>query len=362
MMTEYVACYQYILFVSQDTEVKAEFEKICKVDWRPVYVKNASAAVSILKSGLYPSLVIVDAEPRRDIAVKTIERLIKHLTGIPFVVIDSAIPKDYEVKYLMLGITDFIYKPFTLEIVGKRVERIVKSFDDTRYFEEELLSINTALKGERQRMMRLNFQLVSALSSTIDAKDRYTKGHSNRVAMYALAIAKAADCLKDDELETLVHAALLHDVGKIGVSDAIIRKPGSLTEAEYKIIKEHPVIGWQILKNETALPGISCVARWHHERYDGGDYPDGISRDAIPVMVRIVSIADSFDAMASDRSYRKAMDMDRILDELRFGSGLQFDPDLVDVTIPLIESGYLTNGSMSDYTGYICDRDNTVLL
>lgn len=344
-----------ILILTSDPATQNRLEGILGGVWETLCVKNASAAVSVIKGGLAPSVVIADARPRRDEVIKNVERISKHLIHVPFIVIDELIPKDYEIRYLKLGIADFIYAPFSEEPVKERVGRAIRSYSETRRFEEELIETTSMLKGERARMGRLTYQLLSALASTIDAKDEYTKGHSNRVSMYSFAIAKEADVLDAKEMETLVYAALLHDIGKIGISDAIIRKPGRLTEHEFKIIKDHSAIGWKILKNVSMLPGISWVARWHHEWFDGSGYPDGVSGSTIPEMVRIVSIADSYDAMTSDRSYRKALSVERAVAELKAGKGTQFDPHLVDVAVRLIQKGGLLNQKI-DIQEYIENR------
>jgi putative two-component system response regulator len=343
----------FILVLTSDEGTKAVLESTLSGYWDYIFVKSASAGISVIKGGLTPVLVIADAKPRRDELIKSIERLSKHLIHVPFMIVDELIPKDYEIMYLKLGIADFIYSPFSEDVVRQRICRTIKTYSDGRRFEEELISVTSTLKGERQRMSRLTFQLLSALASTIDAKDEYTRGHSNRVSLYSFAIAREAGCLDRKELETLVHAALLHDVGKIGISDAILRKPGKLSEDEFKVIKDHPAIGWNILKNVSMLPGISWVARWHHERYDGSGYPDGISGEAIPQMVRIVSIADSYDAMTSDRSYRKALSEDRAIMELKAGKGRQFDPYLADVAIDLISHGELLGSKLADIRGCV---------
>lgn len=340
---------QEILIITEYEAVREELDAIFRKRWQTVYASKVTAALSIIKNGLTPTLIIVDSEPKRDETIKAIERIRKHLPYCPMMMIDTAIPKDYELQYLINGVSDFIHKPFSAEIVLQRVGHVIRSYNENKYIENELLSVTAALKGERKRMMKLTLQLMSSLASTIDAKDEYTNGHSNRVSMYSIAIARAANCFSEKEMETLVHASLLHDIGKIGISDAIIRKPGRLSDEEYEAIQNHPLIGWNILKNVSMLPGISWVARWHHERYDGRGYPDGISGDAIPVMVRIVSIADSYDAMTSNRSYRKAMSNDVAIKELLKARGTQFDPHLVDIAVPLIESGSIKNPKFMDF-------------
>jgi HD-GYP domain-containing protein (c-di-GMP phosphodiesterase class II) len=172
---------------------------------------------------------------------------------------------------------------------------------------------------------------LKALTSSIDAKDQYTRGHSERVAFISRWIAEkmaAQNALHQEQVHRIYLAGLLHDVGKIGISEAVLRKSGSLTDLEKKQIQAHPTIGAGILSEikqmRDIIPGVLC----HHERYDGKGYPDGLRGDDIPLIGRIVMIADSFDAMTSKRTYREAMSIDAALSEIRDKLGLQFDPEI----------------------------------
>ena len=194
-------------------------------------------------------------------------------------------------------------------------------------------------KSEAEKMM-LSMKMLETLAGTIDAKDKYTNGHSVRVAQYAV---KLAESLGMDPIETekLKFEALLHDIGKIGIPDAVLNKPSKLTDTEFSIIKSHTVIGSDILKNLAALPDARNVARHHHERYDGKGYPDGIKMEEIPYEARIICIADSYDAMSSDRIYRKALPREVVRDELVKGRGTQFDPEMLDVFLKLFDEDML---------------------
>ncbi len=182
-------------------------------------------------------------------------------------------------------------------------------------------------------------QSLRTFAKTIDAKDNYTKGHSVRVAQYSREIARRMK-LSEDEQERIYYVALLHDIGKIGIPDSILNKPDKLTEEERAVIQTHSSIGGDILKNFTALDGISEGAKYHHERYDGNGYCEKLKGEDIPIVARIIGVADTYDAMSSDRCYRKALSTETILKELENGKGTQFDPEIVPYMLQMIEDGF----------------------
>ena len=197
-----------------------------------------------------------------------------------------------------------------------------------------------AYKKREQAIEKLSMEVTMALSQTIDAKDKYTKGHSNRVAKYSRMLAKALGENEKNQ-EKIYYAALLHDIGKIGIPNAIINKPGKLTDEEYAIIKGHPAIGSDILKSISSMPEISLGARSHHERYDGKGYPDGLVGEEIPWVARIIGVADAYDAMTSNRSYRDYLPQERVKEEILKYRGIQFDPRVADAMIQLIDADKL---------------------
>ncbi|MCA9291608.1 MAG: HD-GYP domain-containing protein [Phycisphaerales bacterium] len=178
-----------------------------------------------------------------------------------------------------------------------------------------------------------------ALTRTIDAKDPYTGGHSERVGYVASELARLAGC-SADEAERVNLAGLVHDIGKIGVPEAVLCKPGRLTEAEFAIIKTHPTVGYDILKDIKALQDVLPGVLHHHERWDGRGYPAGLVGEEIPLLARYLAVADAFDAMSSDRSYRSRLSRDQVLAEVRNGMGTQFCPDLARLFLEMDLSGY----------------------
>ncbi len=212
---------------------------------------------------------------------------------------------------------------------------IIASISEFGHIQREKYALRREVNQNKLKIENLTYQAMMTLAQTIDAKDAYTKGHSTRVAEYSRMIAERAG--KDEDYQVAIYfMGLLHDIGKIGIKDEIINKPGRLTDEEFAVIKSHPTIGYDILKNMTEIENIEYGARWHHERYDGSGYPDGIAGEEIPEYARIIAIADAYDAMASNRSYRSAMPQDVIREEIIKGKGRQFDPDLADIMLLLI--------------------------
>lgn len=202
----------------------------------------------------------------------------------------------------------------------------------------------------RKQTETMSLQMIQTLSVTIEAKDEYTRGHSYRVAQYAALIAEELGW-DEDEVENLRNAAYLHDIGKIGIPDAILNKPSKLLDAEYEIIKKHTTIGADILKNITLIRHVEEVARYHHERYDGRGYPEGLGGEQIPVQARIVAVADSYDAMNSKRIYRNRLPEDVIRKELIRNRGIQFDPVMVDAFLKLMDENRIQIAEQ-DWNGF----------
>ena len=234
-----------------------------------------------------------------------------------------------ETRGLSLGAMDFIRKPFVAEVLILRVRHLL-----------DLIRLQRDLHAEVERKTKeiegLSLHVVHTLADAIDAKDAYTKGHSGRVAEYAREIAKRAGYSYERQ-EEIYMMGLLHDVGKIGVPDAVINKPGKLTDEEFEKIKTHPGRGAQILKNIEEMPNLAIGARWHHEHFDGRGYPDGLSGYDIPEEARIIAVADAYDAMTSNRSYRGVIPQDVVKGEFEKGSGTQFDPQFAAIMLEIIK-------------------------
>lgn len=203
-----------------------------------------------------------------------------------------------------------------------------------------LHDMQSRITDHNARIGRLSLELTSAMAGAVDAKDRYTSGHSRRVAEYAVLLGRELGW-SEDRLNRLRFAALMHDVGKIGVPDSVLNKPSRLNSIEYDMVKAHTILGARIIPSDPDLPEAWTAARSHHERYDGSGYPDGLSGDDIPLIARIIGIADSFDAMNSNRVYRAAIPRSVIRAELEKGLGSQFDPTIGRAFLALFDSGAL---------------------
>ncbi len=279
-----------------------------------------------------PDLILLDLNMPGMDGFETLSHLRAEETeiaDIPVVFLTSENDINAEKKALSLGAKDFIRKPFIPEILTLRVKQIA-----------ELLKLQKHLSEEVERKTKENEQLflhvVSSLAGAIDAKDTYTNGHSSRVAEYSKEIARRYGYNMKEQSDIYI-IGLLHDVGKIGVPDSVINKPGKLTDEEFEYIKKHPIIGSQILKNIKEMPKLSIGARWHHEKYDGSGYPDGLAGEEIPEEARIIAVADAYDAMSSKRSYRNIMPQKRIRDEIQNGIGTQFDPRFAEIMLSMID-------------------------
>lgn len=196
-----------------------------------------------------------------------------------------------------------------------------------------------------KNQLKMGNETVLAIARTVDAKDENTSQHSFRVSEYSVLIAKKLG-FDEEQCENLRKTALLHDIGKIGIPDKVLNKPAKLTDEEYQIMKSHVVRGGEILKDFTLIDHVSDGALYHHERYDGKGYAHGLKGEEIPLNARIIGIADAFDAMTANRVYRKKLDFEYVIEELKKGRGTQFDPQLVDIMLTLIDDGDIDVNSL----------------
>ena len=199
--------------------------------------------------------------------------------------------------------------------------------------------MNEELESTNEKLKKAYLDIVQTLRATVEAKDSYTRGHSDRVSAYSVLLGKYLK-VSDDELEILRIGGLFHDVGKIGIPDTILLKNGKLTDEEYAEIKKHPQIGVDILGDSDMFKNIIPFVKYHHERYDGRGYPEGLSGENIPYIARIAAVADSFDAMSSRRVYRDSLPIEVVKEEIMKNLGTQFDPEIGSVFLDIIDNHY----------------------
>ena len=194
------------------------------------------------------------------------------------------------------------------------------------------------MREQQKRDKKLLTEIIESFAKVIDLKDSYTQGHSMRVAKYTAMLAKELGC-SEEQTELYYNIALMHDIGKVGIPDEVLNKPGKLTNEEYELIKSHTSRGYETLKNISLLPELAVGARSHHERHDGKGYPEGLKADEIPRVAQIIAVADCFDAMYSNRPYRKRMNFEKAVSIIKDVSGTQLTSDVVDAFLRLVEKG-----------------------
>ncbi len=234
-----------------------------------------------------------------------------------------------------------IFEDKLLGVINVNNKRSRESYteDDLKLLEGIANQASIAINNAQlyKNLQRAYLDTITSLANALDAKDPYSYGHSKRVSEYVHRIAEEMK-LPFEKIEEFTTAALLHDIGKIGISDAVLLKTGKLTEEEWKIIKTHPRIGKEVLKPLNFLNNIIPIVEHEHERYDGKGYPDGLKGEEIPLGARIIAVADSYDAMTTDRVYRKALPLEDVLKELKRCSGTQFAPEVVDAFLRTVKS------------------------
>jgi putative two-component system response regulator len=239
------------------------------------------------------------------------------------------------------GIDQLIVKPFELVDLGARVEESIGRRRAERAAEAERATLESRLRQRDTESRIWILRAAHALATAVEAKDEYTAGHATRVTAYALTIAEATGGIDATRFRL---AGDLHDVGKIGVPDTVLNKPGRLTAEEFAQVKKHPATGAHILGPLIDDPLVLGVVRWHHERWDGLGYPDGLAGERIPLPARVLAVADTLDAMGSHRAYRRGLPWADVVAEIRRCSGSQFDPRVVaafERVLPRLERQYL---------------------
>jgi putative two-component system response regulator len=298
-------------------------------------------------------LVFCDIKMPEVDGLKVLEYVRKKSEHIPIIMLTGLVDVTLAVEIMKMGAFDYLIKPILKENLLKTVRNALTQSDlaeKNRKLEvenekyrlsleekvkertEQLAKANAEITSAYAELKSLNMQFALVLAETIEAKDQLTFGHCSRMVHLCSQVGKFLG-LSETELEMLEYASLMHDIGKVTISDAILNKPGSLTSVEYENMKGHAVMGEKILGRIKPLQALAKLIGAHHEKYDGTGYPNGLKGEEIPLVARIISLVDTFDAMYADRAYRKGLPINVVLEELEKMSGTQLDPKLVEILI-----------------------------
>jgi response regulator RpfG family c-di-GMP phosphodiesterase len=295
---------------------------------------SAEEALDLLQRQLTPIVVTDLRMPGRG-GVWLVHEIRRRWPEINIIVLTAGNDPDAAEECLRAGAHHYFFKPIKLDEFRHVLETTARDY----YYQQENRRYRAHLeKTVRRQTRRIRKSFLSAIEGLVrsmEERDSYTAGHSKRVSFYAGRLAAAVN-LEPRLCKQLRLAAQMHDIGKIGVPEKILHKPEALTAAEERAIREHPVISERILKTIVSNPAVLAGIRGHHERYDGEGYPDGLRGDRIPLLARLITIPDSFDAMTTSRAYRAALPVEHARDILAAGAGTQFDPELVRVFLTII--------------------------
>ena len=321
-----------VVMVVDDTPSNLQYAmQVLEGKYKVVPVKSGEAALVALTK-VKPDLILLDIEMPEMDGFETIKRIKSNseFDEIPVIFLTSHADKENEIRGFNEGAVDFIMKPFVPEIMLVRIATQIQFSALVNSFEKEV-------EAKTKENNDLTFQAITAIAKTVDAKDTYTRQHSARVAKFSREIAIRSGLFTEEEIDIIYRTALLHDIGKIGIRDDILNKNGRLTDEEFAIMKTHTTIGAEILKDVTLIKDVDKGAKYHHERFDGRGYPQGLAGEEIPIVARIVGVADAYDAMTSDRAYRKHLPEDVVRGELTKGRGAQFDPVFCDIMLGIMD-------------------------
>lgn len=326
-----------LLVVDDDAMMRMLLSRIFVQEADVIGLHSGRSALEWLEENTCDLVLLDYRMPDMD-GLDVLRNLRKHSQhdDLPVILLTGDTETGLETEGFALGATDFIRKPFVPDVVRHRVRRLVRYEYLKKHLEQEV-GRKTLLAESRLSESRLLFrEMVLSLARTVDAKDKYTSGHSERVANYACRIAQRAGESVENQ-EKIFYMGMLHDIGKIGVPGNIINKEDCLSKEEYARIQTHTIIGAKILQSIDVFPDLAIAARCHHERFDGTGYPDRLKGQDIPRFARILAVADSYDAMTSNRSYRRMLPQAQVRQEIVLGRGTQFDPEFADIMLTLID-------------------------
>ena len=322
-----------VLVVDDNKENLVMLRAILEEEYQVTLVPSGKLALEYLAKK-QTDLVLLDVQMPDMDGMEVIQQMKQNadMSSVPVLFLTGVESADIEAECLKRGGDDYIRKPVDPIVLKRRMSRLLELYE-LRY------NLEDSLREKSRQLNKMALSSILTIANTVDAKDEYTGGHSLRVAICSRDIAKNLGW-SEEEIQNVYNVALLHDIGKIAVPDHVLCKPGRLDDEEFAIIKQHPSKGNDILKGIAILPHVQEGAHYHHERWDGRGYPEGLAGEDIPIYARIISLADSYDAMNSDRFYRKHLAKEKIISEIERCKGTQFDPQLAEVFLFMLRGGY----------------------
>jgi len=332
-----------VLIVDSDAAVRNLLARVLSDAGRAVETaSDAPAALAALARRAFALAIIdLDLPGMRGCELATI--VVQRWPETAVVISSGSADTGTVVNWMQAGAYDYLAKPHDLDRLLARLERVLERRRETLETRRQQRQLEAGVVNQTRMARRLFLGAIKSLSSALEAKDDYTRGHSERVSRMAAAIARAL-VLSREEVGRIRLAGRLHDIGKIGVRETVLAKPGPLTEAEYRHVQLHPVIGERILAPTVIDVETVRMVRHHHEHYDGGGYPDGLRASEVPLGARVLAVADAFDALTSDRPYRPRLAVQAALEVLRGGAGTQWQPTLVEALAQRVQAA-APNGS-----------------
>ncbi|MER3446260.1 MAG: two-component system response regulator [Candidatus Dadabacteria bacterium] len=325
-----------ILIVDDEEPIRRLLmETLEDLGYRCESLEDGLECIKRIHEGGNYDVVLLDIRMPKLNGIETLKYIKTYSSDISVVMI-SASREINDVRIaLKEGAYDYLFKPFDINEVETVIRRAIERSQLIRQNRDYQRNLEKKVVEQTQELLSLYSDTLEAMISALDSREHETGYHSYRVTEYALTLAKQVG-LVDSDLVIIARGALLHDIGKIGVPDSILLKPGELTEEEWKIMKKHPIFGYELLRKIHFLEGAANIVLTHHEHYDGGGYPYGLRGEEIPIGARIFSIVDAMDALTNDRIYRKGVSFDEARQRIISASGSQFDPEIVRVflTIP----------------------------
>jgi putative two-component system response regulator len=298
---------------------------------------SAEEAIRLLEVNPTP-IVVTDLRMPGMGGVWLVQEVQRRWPGTSIIVVTAGQDEDGLAKCLYAGAHHYFLKPINFDEFRHALDSTLRAYTLRRDEDRYRRRLEHALQRQRRQLKTTFFSAIDSLVRTIEARDPYTSGHSRRVCRYAVGLGRRLN-LDERRIKRLALAAKLHDIGKIGLPEGILNKPGTLSPAEIGEVRDHPVVGERILAPIIRNREVLAAIRHHHERLDGDGYPDGLRGDAIPLLARIITVADCFDALTTSRAYRAALTPAAALDILRTDAGRQFDPELVPAFTRMVQCG-----------------------